>query len=111
MERNSSVSNRSAMLSPTSETGGQCANGLRVIALVEPHPDGSLFEVNGVRHLQRWGTGDLEPLPIARSDPRDPGQTKTGIFRDHRCWKCNDGAKPCANGSPSRCDYPRARND
>lgn len=36
---------------------------------------------------------------------------KQGIFRDHSCWKCQDGKKPCVNGSPNRCDYPRARND
>ena len=35
----------------------------------------------------------------------------TGIFRDHRCWKCEDGERPCAQGHPHRCDYPRARND
>lgn len=34
-----------------------------------------------------------------------------GMFRDHRCWKCQDGAKPCAQGNPRQCEYPRARND
>lgn len=24
--------------------------------------------------------------------------TKEGMFRDHSCWKCGDGAKPCPNG-------------
>lgn len=40
--------------------------------------------------------------------------TKEGMFRDHSCWKCGDGAKPCPNGQtgPSRnCEYPHARND
>lgn len=44
-------------------------------------------------------------------DPRDPDPTKVGIFRDHRCWKCDDGARPCVAGVPTRCEYPRARND
>ena len=45
-----------------------------------------------------------EPDPFYRPDLQ-------GIFRDHRCWKCNDGEKPCAMGGTHRCDYPRARND
>lgn len=38
-------------------------------------------------------------------------ETKTGMFRDHSCWKCNDGEKPCVAGSPRQCEYPHARND
>jgi hypothetical protein len=34
-----------------------------------------------------------------------------GIFRDHRCWKCNDGEKPCVEVDAYRCQYPHARND
>ena len=34
-----------------------------------------------------------------------------GMFRDHRCWKCDDGTRPCVSGDPRQCDYPRARND
>ena len=34
-----------------------------------------------------------------------------GIFRDHSCWKCQDGQKLCVNGNPDQCDYPHARND
>lgn len=44
----------------------------------------------------------------------DSDETKEGMFRDHRCARCNDGAKPCPNGQtgPSRnCEYPHARND
>lgn len=40
--------------------------------------------------------------------------SKTGMFRDHRCTRCNDGAKPCPDGQtgPSRsCGHPHARND
>lgn len=44
-------------------------------------------------------------------DPRDPDPTKEGIFRDHNCWRCNDGEKPCVNGHPHQCEYPHARND
>lgn len=46
-----------------------------------------------------------------RVDPRDPDPTREGIFRDHNCWKCNSGEKPCVVGNPSRCEYPHARND
>lgn len=48
---------------------------------------------------------------LDRRDPRESDPTKAGIFRDHRCWKCNDGKKPCAEGSPNLCGYPHARND
>lgn len=44
-------------------------------------------------------------------DPRDPDRTREGMFQYHNCWKCQHGAKPCVNGSPSRCDFPQARND
>lgn len=37
--------------------------------------------------------------------------TKTGIFRDHNCGYCEDGAKPCVKGDPYKCEYPHARND
>lgn len=44
-------------------------------------------------------------------DPRDDDPSRTGIFKSHNCAYCSDGAKPCRKGSPSVCDYPRARND
>lgn len=44
-------------------------------------------------------------------DPRAPDPTRSGIFRDHNCWRCNDGAERCRWGDPKRCEYPRARND
>lgn len=34
-----------------------------------------------------------------------------GMFRDHNCWKCNNGAKPCVQGHPRQCEYPHAKND
>lgn len=46
-----------------------------------------------------------------KPDPRDPDPSRTGIFRDHNCSYCSDGAKPCRQGSPNRCEYPHARND
>ena len=42
---------------------------------------------------------------------REAAEGKSGIFRDHSCWKCQDGKKPCVRGEPSRCEYPNARND
>ncbi|MCG3776524.1 MAG: hypothetical protein JW395_3383 [Nitrospira sp.] len=47
----------------------------------------------------------------APTDPRDPDPTREGIFRDHNCWRCEHGKKPCKNGNPSNCEYPHARND
>jgi hypothetical protein len=35
----------------------------------------------------------------------------SGMFRDHSCWKCQDGKKACVRGAPYRCEYPHARND
>jgi len=45
------------------------------------------------------------------TDPRDPDPTKEGVFRDHNCWKCKDGALPCTNGNPRNCENLHARND
>src|ERR1700689_3122659 len=58
-------------------------------------------------------------IPMSETQKPDPmdeylrksAEGKTGIFRDHSCWKCRDGARPCVNGSPSRCNFPHARND
>lgn len=47
----------------------------------------------------------------ASLDPRDPDPSRPGIFRDHNCWKCQSGAKPCVNGKPHGCEYLHARND
>lgn len=44
-------------------------------------------------------------------DPREPDPSREGMFRDHNCWRCKDGAKPCVNGNPRQCEYPHARND
>lgn len=52
-----------------------------------------------------------EDCADAYLDPRDPDPSRSGIFRDHNCWKCRNGALPCVNPHPGRCDYPHARND
>jgi hypothetical protein len=46
-----------------------------------------------------------------KPDPRDPDNSRSGIFRYHNCSYCNDGELPCRQGAPNRCDYLRARND
>jgi len=45
-----------------------------------------------------WANGYASPA----RDPRSPDPTKTGVFRDHTCWRCKDGAKPCAQGNSVR---------
>lgn len=44
-------------------------------------------------------------------DPRDPDHSRTGIFVNHNCFRCRDGALPCKTGNPNRCEFPHARND
>jgi hypothetical protein len=51
------------------------------------------------------------PTPKPSLDPRDPDPTREGLFRDHNCWKCQNGKKPCVMGNPNRCDNLHARND
>ena len=56
--------------------------------------------------------GDPAPVPqTPRADPRGPDPTREGIFRNHNCWKCKSGEKPCVVGNPSHCEFPHARND
>ena len=47
------------------------------------------------------------------ADPRDHDPSRPGIFRDHNCWACKDGAQPCREGRRGGlgCSYPHARND
>ena len=56
-------------------------------------------------------TGCVSPNPLAdpRPDPEMIG--RNGIFRDHNCWKCKSGEKPCVVNNPRKCEYPHARND
>lgn len=44
------------------------------------------------------------------TDSREPDPNRFGIFRDHNCWKCKNGALPCVEGR-NGCSYPHARND
>ncbi len=47
------------------------------------------------------------PITLPKLSLRDG----SGIFRDHNCWKCKDGALPCAVNNPRQCEYPHAKND
>jgi hypothetical protein len=67
-------------------------------------PDSDWCSGNGVCYWDCQGTED-------DIDPRDPDPKREGFFRDHNCWRCKSGEKPCANGNPNQCDYPHARND
>jgi hypothetical protein len=52
--------------------------------------------------------------PALAPDPRDPDPSRSGIFRDHNCWKYKDGAEllRCPTPkTPGNCGYPHARND
>lgn len=40
-----------------------------------------------------------------RNNPQHP------MFRDHNCWKCREGERPCVAGNPNQCEFPHARND
>lgn len=66
--------------------------------------------------LRKWIAAGRRILEKRKQPAADPftDETKTGMFRDHSCTRCNDGAKPCPNGQtgPSRnCEHPHARND
>jgi len=37
--------------------------------------------------------------------------SREGYWRYHRCWKCDNGRKPCPQAGQGGCEYPRARND
>ena len=40
-----------------------------------------------------------------------PDRTRPAPFDYHRCYRCDSGARPCVHGSPSGCEYLRARNE
>lgn len=46
--------------------------GHQVVRLPDGHPEGHLFEINGVRHLQPWGETMLVPLS-GPATPKLPG--------------------------------------
>lgn len=43
--------------------------------------------------------------------PRLPAREQLAIFDGYTCSGCRDGEKPCREGAPNRCGWPRARND
>jgi len=62
------------------------------------------------------GTRDHDRVGEAKPDPRDPRPDhemvgRDAIFRNHNCYRCNDGTKPCVKGNPRSCDTLHARND
>ncbi len=44
-------------------------------------------------------------------DPREPDYSRSGVFIDHNCWRCDSGKKPCIKSNPRDCDTLHARND
>lgn len=54
---------------------------------------------------------DKAKRTIVQVDPRDPDYSRTGIFINHNCWKCDSGKKPCPHGGAHNCEHPHARND
>ena len=65
--------------------------------------------INAIRsgHDREYKIGEplLEPLFVG------DWSSRSGMFLLHRCWRCNDGALPCAQRNPRQCEFPRARND
>jgi hypothetical protein len=57
-----------------------------------------------VADVKRILFGEPADVPI-------PANQQSTIFRDHNCWKCRNGEKPCAQGHPHRCEHPHAKND
>jgi len=65
-----------------------------------------------------WGAGnrwvDEEPEERVCLTCHATGEfIRTGIFRDHSCSRCRDGAMPerCPSSVPGNCGEPMARND
>lgn len=67
--------------------------------------------IRSLNIIEELGGSDPAPKRAARVDPRDPDPSRPGIFRDHNCWRCDSGKKPCVQGRPHNCEYPHARND
>lgn len=73
---------------------------------------------NTLRQLQAAGLHEGETLAAgyvaAEGAAGAAGTAKTGIFRDHRCARCRDGALLGRCPTPDRpgnCGNPIARND
>lgn len=52
----------------------------------------------------------LVAVGLAEADPF-VDLTKKGVFQDHSCARCGDGARACPEGNPRQCGYLFARND
>ena len=50
----------------------------------------------------------IEDLP-AKPQPLSVGHGSETFWKDHSCWKCREGTKPCRDWPG--CEYPHARND
>ena len=51
-------------------------------------------------------------ISLARQhNAMEPDMTRSGIFQNHNCNRCSDGAKPCVQGGAHKCDNPHARDD
>lgn len=50
---------------------------------------------------------------VANADLRPPRDAvpRDLIFRGHNCARCASGMRECVEGNPTRCGWPRARND
>ena len=47
----------------------------------------------------------FERAMAPRANPKHP------MFRDHNCYRCGEGERPCAHGNYATCPNPHARND
>lgn len=65
------------------------------------------------RYVAQLNT-DYDAWMASKPDPRDPDPSREGIFRDHNCSRCKNGADLSKCPTPERpgnCGYPHARND
>jgi hypothetical protein len=64
-----------------------------------------VFEDFGMATSKSDAQRAFEEAMAPRKDPAHPA------FRDHNCWKCDSGKKPCPKGDPWNCGNLHARND
>ncbi len=78
------------------------------------------FECGQLRSFASFGeaaeqaeklNADRQPGLVYMPERSENDPTREGIFRDHNCWKCQNGAKSCPHGGAHCCEYPHARND
>lgn len=84
------------------EAGNSHAHQTFASILASLSGDASKFDVErAIEDAMREREAALGP----RKNPLHP------MFRDHNCYRCKDGEKPCVHGNPHGCEYPHARND